>query len=173
MSIDRLIDVILNSVKLFIPFVVVDAYERGVVLRFGVFNRELGPGLHWCWPFSVERVLHDNVVTRTHMMPSQTLTTKDGKTISVTAVVTCRIKHVRKALLEVEGAEHALLDSCSAHIAAHVGTRTWEELRTDAAEVIVAPCRKQAFTYGIEIDRVQLSDLALCRVVRLIGSTRL
>lgn len=40
---------------------VVDAPERGVIKRFGEFSREVGPGLHYHFPFPAESVLIANV----------------------------------------------------------------------------------------------------------------
>ncbi|MBL9031426.1 MAG: hypothetical protein JNM80_06930 [Phycisphaerae bacterium] len=35
---------------------VIRPHERGIVLRFGAFHREIGPGLSFKWPWPVERV---------------------------------------------------------------------------------------------------------------------
>jgi len=49
-------------------------------------------------------------------------------------------------------------------IAAH----TWEQIQAeDFAEVLTKACRKQAWRFGIEIQRVQLSDLTIARTYRL------
>lgn len=166
--IDRLIDFLVGTLELFQFWVVVYEYERAVLLRLGRFVRVLEPGLHWCYPFHIDVAQHDNVVTRTHILNPQALTTRDGRTVSVTAVVTSNIRDIRKALLNVEGVSHALNDSCSAAVGAHVARCDWAELRTEpAAEDLTKECRKQAWRYGIEIERVQLTDLALCRVIRL------
>jgi regulator of protease activity HflC (stomatin/prohibitin superfamily) len=166
--IDKLIDLIVNFMDLFRFWQVINEYERGIVLRLGVFQRELEPGLHWVIPFHIDNVLHDNVVPRTVALGAQSLMTKDGVTVAVSGVVTARIRHIRKALLEVEGVDHALVDSCSAAVAEHVARATWDELRAVASgEALLKECRKQEFQYGIEILRVQLSDITTCRVVRL------
>jgi regulator of protease activity HflC (stomatin/prohibitin superfamily) len=168
MMFDKIASFLQQFAELFRCWVVIDEYERGVLLRLGRFKRELSPGIHWCVPFAVDRVLHDNVVTRTHTMHPQSLTTKDQITVSVTAVVTASIKHIRKALLEVENMDHALLDSCSAAITTHVATHEWTQLNgAETNETLTKVCRAQAWRYGIEIERVQLADFARCRVIRL------
>lgn len=169
---DKLFDFILSGVKLFQFWTVIHEFERGVLLHFGRYTgRELGPGLHWVWPFGVDHVLYDNVVTRTHILNPQALTTLDGRTISVTAVVTSNIRDIKKSMLEVEGVNHALNDACCAAVGAHVAACLWESLRTEPmADNLTKACRKAAWRYGIEIERVQLSDLALCKVIRLHGA---
>lgn len=39
----------------------VDAPERGVIKRFGEYHREVGPGLHYHWPYPIESALTPNV----------------------------------------------------------------------------------------------------------------
>ena len=168
---DKLIDVLLQWAGFFIPFVVIDEFERGVVLRFGRPVRDLGPGFHWIIPFQVDRVMADNVVPRTINLGSQSLTTKDGKAVVVAGVVTAQIRDVRKALLEVEGVDDACIDSSYGAIGALVASHTWEEVQhEDFSDVLTKACRKQAWRFGIEIQKVQLSDLTLARTYRLHSS---
>lgn len=166
---DRLFDALVQCAEWFKVFAVVDAFERGVVLRWGRFHREVGPGPVLCIPFGVDHVLVDNVVTRTVDLKPQSLTTKDGKTLTVRAVVTASIRDVRKALLEVENMDHALIDSCTAAVADFVEGKTWDELRSGGrTDELTKACRPNCLRrYGVEIERVQLGDFALCRVIRL------
>lgn len=166
---DRLIDLLLQWVGWLVPFTVIDAFERAVVLRLGKFNRELPPGFHWIIPFEVDRVISDNVVPRTINLSAQSLTTSDGAQIVIGVIVTARIHDIQKALLEVETVDEALQDSCYAEIARVVHEHTWEELQADSInDALQKACRKRAFTYGVEILRAQVSDLARCKSLRLI-----
>lgn len=168
MGVDKLIDLFINFIEAFRFFTVVDEFERGVVLRFGKFHKELEPGFHFLIPLYVDRVLLDNVVPRTQNLGSQALTTSDGKHVVVSGIVTAHIKDVRKALLRVEGMDDALSDSCYSAIAEHVSAATWDVIRHPSfSETLTTACRKQAFKYGVEISRVQLSDVALARTYRL------
>lgn len=165
---DKLIDFILDVIDAFRFWQVIAEYQRAVVLRLGKFHSELDPGIHWIIPFGVDNVILDNVVPRTCRLNPQSLMTKDGKLVAVSGVITASIRHIRKAVLEVEGVDHALVDACTAAIAEHVTESTFEELRTEEfREKLTKACRSQAFRYGLEIIRVQLSDLSPCRVVRL------
>lgn len=166
---DRLIDLLLQWVSFFVPFTVVDQFEEAVVLRFGRFHRELEPGFHWLIPFEVERVIADNVVPRTLNLGAQSLTTKDGAQIVLGVILTARIHDIRKAILEVENVDAAVQDSCYAEVARVVHEHTWEELQAESInDELLRACRKRAFSYGVEIMRTQLSDLARCKSLRLI-----
>jgi len=165
---ERLLDLLLAWVDRIVPFKVLDPFQEGVVLRFGLFQRELGPGFHWIIPFGVEMVLEDNVVPRTVNLGAQSLTTRDGVPVVIGGVVTASISNIRKALLEVEGVDDALKDSCYGVIGQLVGSHTWDELHADDfAGKLTDACKKQASEYGIRIKRVQLSDMARMRAIRL------
>ena len=165
---DRLIDFLLSCIRLFEFWIVVDAYQKAVVLRFGRFHRELDPGLHWMVPFGIDRALTDSVVPRTINLGPQSLTTRDGRSVVVSAVVTCRVANIKQALLEVEGVNHAVRDASFAEIAGVVLRTDWERLsHADLGEELAAACHKRARKWGIEIIRVQLSDVALSRSLRL------
>lgn len=169
--IDRLMDFLTGCVKIFQFWALVYAYEEGVRMRLGKFKDVLGPGLHWCIPFHIDHVLVNNSVSRTVHLGAQSLTTKDGKSIVVTAVITLRIIDVKKALLEVESIDHAMMDACYAGITSHVSVSTWEQLHSeDAFENLTKLCRRQARRYGLEVERVQLSDLQICRTYRMVNS---
>lgn len=169
--IDKLIEFLISVLDLFKFWIVVEQYERGVVLRLGEFQREIGPGLHWAIPFGVDKTLHDNVVPRTLRLEPQSLMTNDGFTVTVTGVITARIANIQKALLEVEGVDHALVDCCTAAIAERVTSSNRGELHTEPfREKLMKECRKQGWRYGIEIERAQLADICPSRSIRLLSS---
>ncbi len=165
---DKLIDLFLQFVDLFRFFTVCNEFERGVVLRLGRYHKSLEPGFHFILPFNVDHYIYDNVVPRTTNLGAQGLTTRDGKSITLSAIVTAQIRDIRKAVLEVEHVDTALVDSCFATIGDLVVAHNWDDiLKPEFSETILKACRRQAFKYGIEILRVQLSDLTPSRAIRL------
>lgn len=139
-----------------------------MVLRFGKFQRKLEPGLHWIYPFGIDRVLEDNVVPTTRGLSPQSLVTSDGHSVTVAVLVTFQTSDVKKLLLEIEGAESVMIDATYGIVAAEVGKTPWDDLRTEAfAERVTKNVRRRAFRYGIEVLQVQFSDIAKCRSHRL------
>lgn len=168
---DRIIDFLTGVIKNFQCWVLIYQYEKGVLLRFGQFKRVLEPGFHWCLPFHMDHVMVDNVVTRTVHLGAQSLTTNDGKSIVVSAIVTMSITDVKIAMLEVESIEHAMMDACYSAVSIHVDTSTWAQLHgEDAFKSLTAKCKRAGKRYGLEIERVQLADLAICRTYRTVTS---
>jgi regulator of protease activity HflC (stomatin/prohibitin superfamily) len=148
-------------------WIAIEEFQRGVLLRWGKFHRELEPGLHWLVPLR-DQVLVDNVVDRTTSLPAQSLVTKDGRQIVIGCAVTSSIRDIRKALVGVESVDHALVDSCAGTIAESVTSAAWDELATaEFREKVTKACRKNAWRYGIEIERVQLVDISISPSVRV------
>lgn len=152
----------------FVPWHVLQEYERGVVMRWGRVHREVGPGWCWLWPCGIEHVLSDNVVTTTSVLPTMSLTTRDGRSMVCTPVLTWKIRNVRKLLLEVEGRDTVLVDSACSIIASAVNASEWHAV-ADAtfAEQLLQDVRKRAFRYGVEVESVGFQSLVACESLRL------
>lgn len=166
---DRLFDIVIQFLDLFKPFKVINEFERGVVLRLGKYQRTVEPGFHWILPFNIDKVLVDKVVPRTVNLGAQGLTTLDGKSITVSAVVTAQLRDVRRALLEVEHVDEALMDSCYATIGDLIVAHDWDTVRTpEFTDTVTKACRKQAWRYGVEILKIQFADRTPTKAIRLL-----
>lgn len=169
---DKLIDVLLAIWKGALPFVVIDHFRRGVVLRFGRYHRTLEPGFHWMWPLA-EECMGDNVVTRTEKLSEQTLTTKDGTEITFRLVVTANITDIFKSILGVEGVDDALNDSCCGTVSQMVIAHDWANIRSpEFLKLLTRQCHLRARRYGWEITEVAWSDLTVTPAYRVFGVTR-
>jgi len=150
---------------------VIEQYNKGVKLRWGKFNKVLEPGLHWKRPFA-DFVVETTVVPTTMRLPSQSLTTLDGKSIVLQAVIKYEISDVRVFLMEVNDAVDAIGDMTQAIIKTILTERTWEQCRsTEIDTMITKKARVEAKKWGIDIIQVTISDLGIIRSIRLIGDT--
>lgn len=161
---DRLFDFLWDIIYLFFFTTIVDEFEAGVVLRFGHYSRDLDPGLHFYWPFCIERVITCSVVPDATELNEQKFTIKDGTTIAVKAVVTYKVGNVKRHLLEVEDAETSMLDACSGVLRRHLSGHAWEELADPEAcerieQAAAAEMHSEALQWGIKIQRVRFPDL--------------
>lgn len=165
---DRLLEIVVTSLNSLVPWVVLQPYERGVHLRLGHFIREVEPGFHWVIPFHVDTIFHENVVPRTERLSGLATTTSDGKSVGFDAVITYRITNITKALLEVNDLKDAIADSCAGTIGTTLAGATWEEIRHgDTVEKLSSDCRKRGWKWGVEIQNVQLTGIALVKNLRI------
>jgi regulator of protease activity HflC (stomatin/prohibitin superfamily) len=126
-GINKLIDLLVEFIWWFVPCTVIDHFERGVVLRFGKFNRVLEPGFHWMWPFGVEQVLSENVKPDGSYTVSQAVTLKDGTSLALTLIFIWEIVDIKKLLLEIEDKE-TVLTWALGHVEDFIHRLDWSEL---------------------------------------------
>ena len=106
---DKFIDVLATCWNYIIPFLIIPAYEKGVLLRNGKFKRVLEPGLHFKIPV-LDEILSHHVVTTTLSLSAQSLYTKDKQNIVVKGVIKYKISDIKIFLLEVFDAQDAISD---------------------------------------------------------------
>lgn len=168
--IDRLIDLLATSAKLFWPIAVVDEFEGGLVLRLGKFARDLGPGWHWVWPFAIDRVLTCWTCIQTVDLEPQSLTTADGQAVVVRATVVYQIDDPRTHLLKVASAGGVIEDAATGSVSDYIMGRTWEQLQAkDLAHELGKDIRRKARVFGVSVHQVYLKDFQRCRSIRLLG----
>lgn len=168
---DKLVDLLVSSLRLFQCFTVIPAYGGGVILRLGVFHRMAGPGFHWLWPFRIEDALSTNVVPETMIVGPQSLTTKDGVPLVISTIVTFSVDDVKKYLLEIEGASHVIEDAAYGIVAQLIMEHTWHELISmNMPNELSKDTRRQAKRYGVYVLQVQIADFTRSRSIRLISA---
>lgn len=192
MGLDRLFDLLIDSLKLFQISHIVPQYEQGVILRFGKMHRRAMPGLNFVWPFFIEKMLTTNVLPEPAMVGPQSLTTADGKRVVVEALVAFTIDDATKFLLGLEGGNAAVLFLCHGAVARFFERRTWSELtawseggeedednspdaparprrRYSPSASLATILRRQLKQFGVGIHDAQITGLTDARSIRLMG----
>ena len=156
---EKIFDLIVDIWYWLIPFEVVDQYDEGVILRWGVFNRKVTGGFRWMWPFGIEALLKDTVVRTTSYLEVQSLTTKCGRPVQVTPILVYKIGNIKRWLLEVDDAEEALHDITYGIMNDLVTeTRLEDILKDDFMDEVLAQVRDEGVTWGARVEAVKLAD---------------
>lgn len=165
---DRILELAQQFLGHLIPFVVLNPYEQGVLIRLGRYVETLEPGFHWVWPLGIDTVFNEHVTPRTEHLRGLSTTTADDKSVGFDVVVTYRISDLRKAILEVTALQDAIADTVAGHVGTALATANWEDIRSGKVlEEITAVCRKRGFRWGVEIMSIQFAGVALVRNLRL------
>ena len=97
-----LIAIIVALVLAYSSFYTIEAPERGVVLRFGKYQRTSTPGLNFLIPWPVERVIKINVdQNRSHRLASQAMLTQDENIVEIDLAVQYNVKSAEEFVFEV------------------------------------------------------------------------
>jgi regulator of protease activity HflC (stomatin/prohibitin superfamily) len=165
---DKLFELIEKAWDRAKPFEEVKQYEAGVMLRLGKYARTLGPGLHFKWPF-VEMMMSANTATTTLRSGNQSLTTADGINVVVASVLKYHISDAKVYLIEVWDAIDAMTDILAGSTAEVIQSRKYEECTfEDVRKEIEKTTRREARRWGIEVERVTITDFGKLRSIRLL-----
>lgn len=169
--IERIIEFINTSWGTIAPFVIVDQFEKGVILRFGKYHKNILPGFNFKIPLIDSVHIVEAVQTTIRIQP-QTLTTRDDMTITTSAVLTYEIRDPRLFLLDVWEGREAVKDVALAEIKKIVARSNWIDLNNKLIETqITLEIRKQVKMYGVYVKRFGFADLAKIKTIRLITGT--
>jgi membrane protease subunit HflK len=167
---DRIMDWIEYTISYFQFLFVIDQYDMGVVLRFGKYHRTVGPGLHLIAPFGIEEQMHDTVVRTTSYLETQTVTTSDGKSANISAILVYKIGNIKRWLLEVDDAEDALHDMTYGIVSELAETKTWAQVMKPAfMGEVTELVQEEAISWGARVEAVKLADRVASKSLRLMG----
>lgn len=153
----------------FIFWVVIDQYEAGVVLQFGKYRRTLTGGIWLICPFGIDNVKYETVVRQTAYLTVQSVTSKDGKSLSLAGIVTFSITDIKKFLLEIDDGESDMTNMIYGIITDFVEDTNWNKIRgKEFNKAVLRKCRYDCEEYcGVKIISVKWSDKATARNIRL------
>ena len=164
----------------FIPRLVILIPSLGAVRYTGrPFGRGMrvtahGAGLHIYWPLvSVWDVYP--VVRQTDDLRTQTITTADGKTIAAAGLITYEVDDLLKLLPTTFEPAKAISEITLTALHDVLSRMTWEDLAQEQRKGTLETklrnaAKRQLDDYGVRVIRVQLTDLAPARVLKVYQS---
>lgn len=153
--------------QLFTWLVLIAPWERALRIRLGKNVKELGPGTWIRVPF-IDRVYRQSIRRRLSLISAQTLTTKDGHTITLAGSVGYQVRDLRKLYDTLHAAEDTIEAEVASKVSAFVTGRTLAECDPAALELHV---REQIdlSQYGLEGQEFWLTNFVRVKTYRLLG----
>jgi regulator of protease activity HflC (stomatin/prohibitin superfamily) len=143
---------------------VVQQIERGVVFRLGRAQPEpRPPGLTMLIPI-VDRMKRVNMQVVTMPVPAQDGITRDNVTVRVDAVVYYKVIDPIRAVVQVQDYGFAIAQVAQTSLRSIIGKSELDELlsnREHLNQCLEVMLDSPAALWGIEIDRVEIKDVAL------------
>jgi regulator of protease activity HflC (stomatin/prohibitin superfamily) len=139
------------------------SYERGVVLRFGVYRGLKEPGLKFIIPFIDELTRVDQRVIAMEI-PAQDIITRDNVSVKVTAVLYFRVVDPSKAVLAVENYLYATSQIAQTTLRSVCGEAELDDLLSKRDEVnhrIQEIIDRRTDPWGVKVSLVELKDIDL------------
>ncbi|MGH3414460.1 MAG: slipin family protein [Marmoricola sp.] len=143
---------------------VVRQIERGVVFRLGRAQRAVrDPGLMMLVPVA-DRMTKVNIQVITLPVPAQDGITRDNVTVKVDAVVYFRVVDPWQAAVIVQDYQFAILQVAQTSLRSIIGKSELDDLLSNREKLnqgLEVMMDSPAAGWGIQIDRVEIKDVAL------------
>lgn len=142
---------------------VINEYERGLKFTFGVYTKQMQPGLRFVFPIiqTYEKV---DIRTKVVDVPSQDAVTKDNVSVNINAVIYYKITNAEMSILEVEDYMYAVSQLAQITMKHMVGEVSLDELlsnRDMVSNKIKSVVDKATDPWGIKVDTVDLKHVEL------------
>lgn len=151
---------------------IINQNEKGVRLRMGKFQKELEPGIVFKAPF-IDNILQHYIGDDTIQMPSQKLSTKDNKTITISGMILYTVSDIKPFLLNASVPIQTVSDIATGVISDIVLTHTWDELVESLEKLnnkISISVRRECKEWGVHIKYVRLTDITSSRSFNIFKS---
>jgi regulator of protease activity HflC (stomatin/prohibitin superfamily) len=146
----------------------IKAYERGVVLRFGIFKGVRQPGLNFIIPFVDELIRVDTRVI-TMDIPPQDIITRDNVSIKVNAVLYFRVVDPSQAVLTVENFLYATSQIAQTTLRSVCGEAELDDLLAKREQInmrVQEILDRHTDPWGIKVSTVEVKDIDLPQEMR-------
>ena len=174
-ALSKLFDVLIEAWYDVIFWYVMPQTHKGIIFRNGIYLKDASQGAHFKRPciFGIgDQISSCDYITETTETDPQTLTTKDGTEVVISAIIKHKVSDVKIYLTEVMDVKSAIVDITMGKIKKNVMSRNWTECIDPSLDnEICKQARVEARKWGVQIDEVTIINLARIRSFRIIGSS--
>ena len=138
-------------------------WEEAIVLRFGKFQRLVGPGFFFKWPFAESFLKQDKRII-TLDVSRQEVMTKDNISVSVDAVVFMKVVNTKDSLVNIQNVWNSVMKYAQTTMRDVVGDVELDELlarRDEIASKIANIVERETQDWGVDITSVNLQTVEL------------
>jgi regulator of protease activity HflC (stomatin/prohibitin superfamily) len=143
--------------------VIVNQYERGIVLTLGTYSYTLNPGLKLVVPI-LQRVIKVDIRINTIDIPKQEIITKDNVAVSINAVVYFQVIKAEDAILKVRDFTYAVAQYAQTALRDVIGGVELDQLLTDRQTIsdeIQKIVDAETAPWGVDVTGIRLQDIAV------------
>lgn len=154
------------------PVRIIRSYQRGVKFKKGIVQPEqLEPGIRWGWPF-VDSIEVVSIVEDVIDLPTQSITTSDGKTVSFSANISYEVVDLVAYFTNVQDFSESLPRVAAGHLAKQVREWSWDELhkgQKKLEESLKGTLTTRVKGWGVRVIECRLTDCVVAKQYRIYG----
>lgn len=155
--------IVIGIILVFKGIIVIDQYERGIVLTLGSYSYTLEPGLKIVIPI-VQRIIKVDIRITTSDIPQQEVITKDNVPVGINAVVYFQVKKPEDAILKIQDFAYAVTQYAQTALRDVIGQVELDSLLTDRqkiAEEIKKIVDSETTEWGVDVTAIKIQDIEL------------
>lgn len=148
---------------IFKSIVIINQYERGIILTLGTYSYTLNPGLKLVVPI-FQRVIKVDIRINTLDIPKQEIITKDNVAVSINAVVYFQVTRPEDAILKVRDFTYAVSQYAQTALRDVIGGIELDSLLSDRqkiSEEIKVIVDAETADWGLDVTSIKLQDVAV------------
>ena len=152
---------IIGIILLLKGLIIIDQYERGVVLTLGKYSSTLPPGLNLLIPV-LQRVIKVDMRITTSDIPQQEVITKDNVPVGINAVVYFQVKKPEDAVLKIQDYTYAITQYAQTALRDIIGGVELDGLLTERqkiADEIKTIVDQETTDWGIDVTAIKIQDI--------------
>jgi regulator of protease activity HflC (stomatin/prohibitin superfamily) len=138
-------------------------WEEAIILRFGKFQRLVGPGFFFKWPY-VETFLKQDKRIINLDIQRQEVMTRDNISVTVDAVVFVKVVNTKFSLVNIRNVWDSVMKYAQTTMRDVVGDVELDELlarRDEVADKIAKMVERETLEWGVDITSVKLQTVEL------------
>ncbi len=138
-------------------------WEEAIILRFGKFQRLVGPGFFFKWPFAESLLKQDKRII-TLDVARQEVMTKDNISVSIDAVVFMKVVNTKDSLVNIQNVWNSVMKYAQTTMRDVVGNVELDGLlarRDEIADKIAKIVERETQDWGVDITSVNLQNVEL------------
>jgi regulator of protease activity HflC (stomatin/prohibitin superfamily) len=168
--IEQLVAILRDFWRALIPWIVLHEDHAGFVRRLGKTHRDLKHGWNLLIPF-IDEPFVESTRLGVFQLDPQSLTTRDGKTVSIRLSVQLWVDNVQRYYLHADAPKENIQDLVSGLLGAVVHKLDLSDvLRCSFRPKVEREAAAAACAWGLRIESVAVVDCVPARTIRLLSS---
>jgi regulator of protease activity HflC (stomatin/prohibitin superfamily) len=141
--------------------VVINQYERGIILTLGQYSHTIQPGLNILIPV-IQRVIRVDIRITTSDIPQQEVITRDNVPVGINAVVYFQVIKPEDAVLKIQDYTYAITQYAQTALRDVIGGVELDTLLTERqklADEIKNLVDTETTSWGIDVTAIKIQDI--------------
>lgn len=150
---------------IFSSYTIINARQEGVVLRFGQYERTVGPGFHLKFPRPIESVTKVDATRVRSMTDNVTLLTRDENILAVDFTVQYQVDDARKYLFSLNEPDATTHDAAEAAVRAVIGRSDMNDILSAKGATLVGEAQQtlqktlNGYNAGLRVTEVSFQNV--------------